>query len=480
MGYRMLFGKLAIAVVALSASLALADSLLFTYECDALPSDLSTGLIVADPCEAPDCIESIENGHLVLQWPTGDLANFHRWISIPPEQPPASLWIEWRFRSNQPLPGDDIICDGRFSIHYSHVADGVFMLGNAVFSFETGDYLLGLELDEFHSYRFESLDGVHFRFSVDGRVFYASLDDSNFPTSYLQFSGMGDCGAVEIDRWDFVRYGTIGNAEAIVASNPPAGILDVAHYPDLNRFTVTFDQPNYVYIDDVTVEVSGGTAPSVIKTRRLDNGPPETVEIVLDRPLAVGVTTRFTFNTGGSPNSVEYTLVRSGACCDGDGACNESNEPDCVAATGIFVPDASCDTPVACCAAEGSCANLPPVCCAAEGGVSNPAVMCEGDADADGRDGVCGDRCPNDPAKISDGLCGCGVPDVDTDADTIPDCHDQCPGDDDRIDNDQNSIPDCLEQRTIPTATAWGLLVLALSLAIAAKIRFMLPSSRTR
>jgi hypothetical protein len=50
------------------------------------------------------------------------------------------------------------------------------------------------------------------------------------------------------------------------------------------------------------------------------------------------------------------------------------------------------------------------------------------DTDGDG-DGVadCVDGCPGDPAKIIPGLCGCGVPDADSDGDGIPDCVDNCP-----------------------------------------------------
>jgi uncharacterized membrane protein len=47
------------------------------------------------------------------------------------------------------------------------------------------------------------------------------------------------------------------------------------------------------------------------------------------------------------------------------------------------------------------------------------------------RNGPCAppDHCPDDPAKLEPGLCGCGVTDVDTDSDQTPDCHDECPTD---------------------------------------------------
>lgn len=39
------------------------------------------------------------------------------------------------------------------------------------------------------------------------------------------------------------------------------------------------------------------------------------------------------------------------------------------------------------------------------------------------------DLCPTDPNKTAPGVCGCGIPDTDTDGDGTPDCHDQCPND---------------------------------------------------
>lgn len=65
------------------------------------------------------------------------------------------------------------------------------------------------------------------------------------------------------------------------------------------------------------------------------------------------------------------------------------------------------------------------------------------------------DLCPDDPTKTSPGVCGCGVPDNDTDQDGVFDCFDQCPADGSKInpgvcgcgiddaDTDQDGIADC-------------------------------------
>ena len=32
------------------------------------------------------------------------------------------------------------------------------------------------------------------------------------------------------------------------------------------------------------------------------------------------------------------------------------------------------------------------------------------------------DRCPDDPNKLAPGICGCGIPDDDSDGDGVADC----------------------------------------------------------
>ncbi|MGI6525075.1 MAG: M4 family metallopeptidase [Bdellovibrionota bacterium] len=65
------------------------------------------------------------------------------------------------------------------------------------------------------------------------------------------------------------------------------------------------------------------------------------------------------------------------------------------------------------------------------------------------------DECPEDPNKTKPGICGCGVPDTDTDKDGTPDCKDLCPEDPNKtdpgicgcgkpdIDSDGDGVLDC-------------------------------------
>ena len=63
------------------------------------------------------------------------------------------------------------------------------------------------------------------------------------------------------------------------------------------------------------------------------------------------------------------------------------------------------------------------------------------DTDNDGTGNAC-DGCPEDPDKVEPGDCGCGVPDIDSDSDGIPDCNDNCPdiSNPDQVDIDGDGI----------------------------------------
>ena len=96
---------------------------------------------------------------------------------------------------------------------------------------------------------------------------------------------------------------------------------------------------------------------------------------------------------------------------------------------------------------------------------------CEVDTDRDGLIDDC-DGCPGDATKTAAGVCGCGLPDIDSDGDDVLDCNDQCPGRDDRIDENGNGQPDCVENAGVPVVSEWGLVVLGLMLATAARVYF--------
>ena len=80
----------------------------------------------------------------------------------------------------------------------------------------------------------------------------------------------------------------------------------------------------------------------------------------------------------------------------------------------------------------------------------------------------CVDLCPLDAARCDPGECGCGSStgdNADDDGDGVLNCNDVCPGADDAV-----FAPDC--QGVIPTASQWGIVILALLLLVAGKVYF--------
>jgi len=325
-----------------------ADDLLFRYEGNVLPYSVDGGWNQGNPCEN-GCSESVDDGYFELRWDVAtDFALYLHWIAQPPTPAPTTLWVEWRFASNHPFINNDL-CDGDFLVDYKSIVDELLMFGDSVISFEGGDVLRHLPLDEFRTFRFESLDGVSYCFFVDGKRFTCGVGSGEDDFHSLRFSGNGGCSLAllpTINRWDYIRYGTIGYGESIVNTDPPGpptgGFLDARADARPDRFTVTYDQPNYVYVDEIAVEVSEPRAqargpssaprvtglapgapttfviPVVTATRRQDNGRPETVEIVLDRPIPYNATTRFIFNDGTIEQSVELTYAPGDTDGDGD------------------------------------------------------------------------------------------------------------------------------------------------------------------
>ena len=306
---------------------------MYRYEGDVHLLDPSTGWKAFDPCEPP-CTEQVLDGHFRLFWPlVGNLANYDLAYGELLGNP-ETLWIEWRYRSNHPFQGIFYLCDGEFYLNFRRIRDSVSMYGDTVFP-GGGRGLTGLALDEFHVLRFQSLDGRHYTFAVDGFVFATRVDLSpDEGIGHLQLTGRNDCGGDFIPNtyndWDFVRFGTIEFGEAIASTDPPDGFLDPEIGAGLDRFQITFDAPNYVYIRDITVETTGGIAPKVIATRRREppdpfdvEGDPRIVEIVLDRPLPANHTTRFIIDDSEVTNVVRYTLRWADA--NGDGAVDLSD-----------------------------------------------------------------------------------------------------------------------------------------------------------
>jgi len=97
--------------------------------------------------------------------------------------------------------------------------------------------------------------------------------------------------------------------------------------------------------------------------------------------------------------------------------------------------------------------------CPADPNKTDPGVCGCGvpDVDTDGDGSMdCVDGCPSDPAKAAAGLCGCGVAETDRDGDGTPDCLDGCPDD-----PAKTNAADCPD----PTAlrdTDWNLYMLRL------------------
>ena len=138
---------------------------------------------------------------------------------------------------------------------------------------------------------------------------------------YLQLHGYGGClndwVTDLVHEWDYIRFGSMDGDEQMVATNPGTGFLDPEACGELDRFTMTFDTPHYVYVDDIVVSAFGAEPPLVLQTRRLTSGDPQTVEIVLDRPLPTDARKRFEITGRRTEHTLSFTFVHGDANADG-------------------------------------------------------------------------------------------------------------------------------------------------------------------
>ncbi|MCH7994401.1 MAG: IPTL-CTERM sorting domain-containing protein [Planctomycetes bacterium] len=253
----------------------------------------------------------------------------------------------------------------------------------------------------------------------------------------------------------------------------------------------------------------------------------DNMEVVqVDAPLTGTYKIRITHKANLENNLQEFSLIVSGlgeleptgACCTGL-ACEILFEDDCTAGGGFFVgfdtacPGNDCNgnqLPDECDIAAGRSEdcddNGTPDECDPDGDgdtVPDACDICFGaddriDTDGDGVPDGC-DLCPLDSPDDSDGDGTCDTTDLcpgfddrlDNDGDGVPDGCDVCPNADDNLpgqqdDDDGDGVINCVDQcrgaddaiyapeceGAIPTLSAWGLTVLALTLLVFAKVAF--------
>lgn len=465
MHHRQIATVTAIALTAVSS--ARADGILLDYDGSVHPAE--AGWQVANGCES-SCVERTEDGVFVVEWPKpgSDPVSYILLIASPGEPlgdaaPP--FWIEWRYRSNQEGPQlGAISCDGRFQLQYASIMDGIWIFGGVGISGSGGQAVALDPLEAFHTFRFESPDGLHYAWYADGQLLDAGQGRPDCcPTlnTSLRFGGDGTCGgglAVgDINEWDYVRYGRLEENELFVSADPPSGNVPLG----FDRFSVGFDAPNYLYVDDVSVSSDSNLSPTIAKSWRLDHHGPGELEIVLSRSLIVNETITVTIGEPPDETVLTYHLPPVGACCDrspgAGGFCEDGVlEEECPVE---FTLAATCDA-VECVETTGSCCDERNCTC---------AVSLIGDCTGPRESWIEGATCSPDPCTCATGACCDRDERACTDGVTRPDCTGDwfeglsC----DEVDADPDTV---CRFTAIPAVGTWGIAALALSLLVAAKV----------
>ncbi len=295
------------------------DQIEFAYEAtDTFPWE--SGFLGPGACSF-SCVDWLEDGHYVANVDPGDgngVYNYHRWITMPGGQEPATLWVECAFRSNYSYLDSNgfVLDDGRFKVEYDETvaSPSTYLWGDAAFDSSVCCAVTGMAMGEFHTHRFEIADGLSSRRWADGKLLMqTTICCEGAGTTYIQFGGSaGGLGGGPdglgypnmTDEWNYIRYGLITFGEVVIASDPPSGYIDPRQdrpvgmpqtLQGLDRFTVTFNEPNGLHIGNITVESTAPVAlrPNVQWVTRPEGDDGDTWEIRLDKRIPPGHRTRF-------------------------------------------------------------------------------------------------------------------------------------------------------------------------------------------
>jgi len=295
-----------------------ADEIIYQYEGDVMPYE-APGNWGHSRCDEA-CSESLDAGRYVTVFNVGNGASYNH-TYFPGLPWPSNVWAEVGHRTDHAFPGGDPGCNVFLSIGYAHSATWVGLFSNRAINDSGNFFLASLPMDEFHAVRFESPDEYHFAYSANGKNFWNSYGEKQTGTFFFQLIGLGGCGLAYLpatNEWDYFRYGTLSYGEDVIASEPTMGHINARAVGPLTRFTVAFDEPNFIFVNQISVEASAGSTPAVQWTRRCDTCGPETVEVVLTQPIPIAATTTFTFDDGVAQNIVDYKLFPGDTEGDGD------------------------------------------------------------------------------------------------------------------------------------------------------------------
>ena len=132
--------------------------MIYSYDANAFPFNSPGWTPQNSTCEF-DCEELIIDGHLVFIWNQINDAMSYTYIisndfGQPP--PPDTLWVEWRFRSNCLFDDTFAGADAFMNVRYMSIFEQTQMFGDVVLN-QSGDFfIIGLDAQAFHTYRFES------------------------------------------------------------------------------------------------------------------------------------------------------------------------------------------------------------------------------------------------------------------------------------------------------------------------------------